>query len=703
MDSQPNGFEFSPPATQSGFGPSIIEVLNHEEGINMKSLGEVAMKGRLGKGWSEDEFLLFADIITDENVFYEEHDGPNMVVGIVKRFLEERPDKTEFQSVWLFHFVRELTCGMEKYAESQSEYDYVNTQHLFARVFDLWRHERKDNIRMELFRAMSTLFDKFFTQNELNLPSKHVEFIKLTMLFQMSDEYLPERSMAKKIVDMILSQEQPAPVQITGFKLLMLLYKEFPKAYLSFQRKFAMMMIIIEGSDEFDYIPIYKYETKKTATKTTEKYFIIQLDTESIDLSDQQVTIYFNRNSTFHGVDTEDVIRREGPFFFTVQKKGRRAPSTITSTNRSSSIPTTAVSPVPACEMKELKSVVDLELLDPEGVSQMSVDLSQPLSQQNIECRSLVPSSFYRSEVVPLNRESAYNLKTPTNSHKMKPTDSHSTLAPLTRGLETQFKLKQTPKNEKKSKNPKEGASSGEEDLPNMTIAAGTPGIMMSAKKVKQEMHLPITPIEAVRSKPKVKDPPPKLTTFAEPTIDTDESSDADETTPGPSVKSAIMNEEATSSQNSKGSRELTPDMPVEFNSSPTDLNMAPPRKKSKTAKALSSSTPLMQKQRPNVSETVTKEQQEMMGKLREKFASISQFMPRVEESIKEIESVKNQVDENCRKHFEQMKKARKDLRKNAKQVIKDSEQNVAAGERKKAIATMAKQLMEKIIVEMRK
>ena len=48
--------------------------------------------------------------------------------------------------------------------------------------------------------------------------------------------------------------------------------KEFPKAYLSFQRKFAMMMIILEGSDEFDYIPIYKYETKKTATKTTEKY-----------------------------------------------------------------------------------------------------------------------------------------------------------------------------------------------------------------------------------------------------------------------------------------------------------------------------------------------------------------------------------------------------------------------------------------------
>lgn len=162
-----------------------------------------------------------------------------------------------------------------------------------------------------------------------------------------------------------------------------------------------------------------------------------------------------------------------------------------------------------------------------------------------------------------------------------------------------------------------------------MTITAGTPGIMMSAKKVKQEMHLPITPIEAVRSKPKVKnpfcrltkicnkDPPPKLTTFAEPTIDTDDSSDENESTPGPSVKSAMNIDEAASSKIS-GSRGLTPDMPVEFNSSPTDLNMAPPRKKSKQAKALSSSTPLMQKQRPNVTETVTKEQQEMMAKLRE-------------------------------------------------------------------------------------
>lgn len=68
-------------------------------------------------------------------------------------------------------------------------------------------------------------------------------------------------------------------------------------------------------------------------------------------------------------------------------------------------------------------------------------------------------------------------------------------------------------------------------------------------------------------------------------------------------------------SRSSKSSRKTTPDMPVEFNSSPTELNMAPPRKK---AKALSASTPVMQKVRPNVSETVTKEQQVLMQQLRE-------------------------------------------------------------------------------------
>ena len=50
----------SPPATQSGFGPSIKDVLYDEAGINIKTLGEVAMKGRLGKGWVSK--LTFAKI-----------------------------------------------------------------------------------------------------------------------------------------------------------------------------------------------------------------------------------------------------------------------------------------------------------------------------------------------------------------------------------------------------------------------------------------------------------------------------------------------------------------------------------------------------------------------------------------------------------------------------------------------------------------
>ena len=52
--------------------------------------------------------MLLADIIVDEAVFFEEQDGPNMVIGIVKRFMEERPDKTEFKAIWLFAFVREF-------------------------------------------------------------------------------------------------------------------------------------------------------------------------------------------------------------------------------------------------------------------------------------------------------------------------------------------------------------------------------------------------------------------------------------------------------------------------------------------------------------------------------------------------------------------------------------------------------------------
>ena len=60
-------------------------------------------------------------------------------------------------------------------------------------------------------------------------------------------------------------------------KKVMIGDKEFPKAYLSFDRNFAMMMIIIEDSDEFDYLPIFKYETKRAAHKTTEEYVSLNI------------------------------------------------------------------------------------------------------------------------------------------------------------------------------------------------------------------------------------------------------------------------------------------------------------------------------------------------------------------------------------------------------------------------------------------
>ena len=51
MDSSQNSFEFSQQEAETGSGPSIIDVLNDEEGINMKSLGEAARNGPLGEGW----------------------------------------------------------------------------------------------------------------------------------------------------------------------------------------------------------------------------------------------------------------------------------------------------------------------------------------------------------------------------------------------------------------------------------------------------------------------------------------------------------------------------------------------------------------------------------------------------------------------------------------------------------------------------
>ena len=71
--------------------------------------------------------------------------------------------------------------------------------------------------------------------------------------------------------------------------------------------------------------------------------------------------------------------------------------------------------------------------------------------------------------------------------------------------------------------------------------------------------------------------------------------------------------------------------------------------------------------------------------------------MPRVEESIEEIESVKKQVDE----HLEQKEKAREDLRQNVEKVMKDSGEHISVGERKKALALMLKEIIEKLIADM--
>ena len=45
------------------------------------------------------------------------------------------------------------------------------------------------------------------------------------MLFNLSDEYLPDKSLAKKIVYMILRRDQTGPVQVNGYKLLQLIRK----------------------------------------------------------------------------------------------------------------------------------------------------------------------------------------------------------------------------------------------------------------------------------------------------------------------------------------------------------------------------------------------------------------------------------------------------------------------------------------------
>ena len=77
--------------------------------------------------------------------------------------------------------------------------------------------------------------------------------------------------------------------------------------------------------------------------------------------------------------------------------------------------------------------------------------------------------------------------------------------------------------------------------------------------------------------------------------------------------------------------------------------------------------------------------------------------MPRVQESINEIQSVKTQIDENCRQHMKQMKKTRRAVEKHCKETIRESEKKAADGERKKQIAILAQQLMQRVVKELRK
>ncbi len=199
-----------------------------------------------------------------------------------------------------------------------------------------------------------------------------------------------------------------------------------------------------------------------------------------------------------------------------------------------------------------------MEVINKNCETQHSVDTSQRLSKQYSESRSLRSSSYFRGEIVRLNAGRTPGPKTmEAPSRKMRQSDSDSTRAPLTRGFETQFKLKQT-------------------------------------------------------------NPPQQLATFAK-----SDSSDSDEEEiAGPSATIAMekyhvreRSRKSNKSRSSKESRKTTPDMPVEFQSSSTELIMAPPRKK---AKSLTSSTSTMQKVRPNVSEAVSKEQQMMMQQFKE-------------------------------------------------------------------------------------
>ena len=74
--------------------------------------------------------------------------------------------------------------------------------------------------------------------------------------------------------------------------------------------------------------------------------------------------------------------------------------------------------------------------------------------------------------------------------------------------------------------------------------------------------------------------------------------------------------------------------------------------------------------------------------------------MPRMQEGINEIQSVKNQVDESCKQHKNEWKKARKNLKKTWKESVREDKKKAAGAEKKMQIATMAQELMKHIVKE---
>ena len=77
--------------------------------------------------------------------------------------------------------------------------------------------------------------------------------------------------------------------------------------------------------------------------------------------------------------------------------------------------------------------------------------------------------------------------------------------------------------------------------------------------------------------------------------------------------------------------------------------------------------------------------------------------MPRMQEGINETQSVKHQVDENCKQHMKQMKKARKNVKKIWKESVREDQKKAAGAEKKVQIAIMAQGLMKQIVKEVQK